>query len=254
MPRVSGTSAVDNYAGVALWRQFGPSAKLVSARGSNMALADTVLYTCPANKKAIFAPANGAHAAQFICYNPTAGAAVVKQWIVPAAGATGLSNQINQVSIGATNSGYLTISGMIVLNAGDQVYINPGAAGLNIWLSFIEADIADMPVAGNFVGAIGATATLIYTCPTGKKAYLSNSGFGAFNQSGAAANLQFWLVPSGGVADATNFASVISAVPALSRGTAVPCPPYVLSAGDAIYAAGSVAGSFNVWAFVALEP
>lgn len=243
-----------NYTGLALWRDFGPSARLVSARGSNMALADTAMYTVPTGKKAILIPSQGTNINKSGVYNPTAGAATVKQYVVPAAQAVGLNYQVNQITVAATSNNFLTVAPQIVMNAGDQMVLNPGVAGLNCWFSFVEADTADMPVASGYVSALGTSATLIYTVPAGKKALITELGYGAFNQSGGSATLTYWVVPSGGTADSTNLSGSSGAITTLTRGTSLPAMPFVLAAGDAIYASSSVAGAFNAWVFVAIEP
>lgn len=109
-------------------------------------------------------------------------------------------------SAGANTDGVLTRSGY-VLNPGDIVSINTDASGLTVNLNGILFD-STVPITSTHGTTLSTGDNTIYTCPTGKTAFLLdtenptqspfNAGiFRQRNESGATRTYSTYVVPSG---------------------------------------------------------
>lgn len=139
------TSALGLNAGV-LVNEFEDSITFLRMiRVNDLPLGDTVLYTCPAGRKARVVDMNSITtqnvAAVPFMINDTAGSRVIQWFLVPSGLAIDATTRIQQQTVAAGGLGNAAIA--TSLEAGDQIAINTdsGLAGQHAWLAVAEFSI-----------------------------------------------------------------------------------------------------------------
>lgn len=171
------------------------------------------IYTCPSGKRALIG--------EIDVYNPTVGAINITPKATISSSLLLLS-AIQSVSAGArlfgNNGGF---GAPLCLAAGDKLSVLTSAIGLNV--SFFVMEIPDTSnVRGIVVKDLANGDNTVYTCPSGKQAYLYNPISAGLitrsprllvaNESGSSRNYTPYFVPSGGTIGTTTQTSPATAI------------------------------------------
>lgn len=205
----------------------------------NLAASPTTIYTCPASKRARSGPG------LLLLHNPTAAGIAVAVHHVPAGGTVQTSNRIAQPTIAVDQTTtVITTPLWHALMPGDAIVVNPGAAGLNCWGTFLEERKELCAFFGGFVGAIGAAETTILTVPAQRTFALAN--LIGHNTGVGASVLTAHLRESGVAASDTNELLAASLAAGASTAFDRSLAP-TLAENGLVSGLASVAG-VNVWA------
>lgn len=216
----------------------------VEAYGNNLASGTTDVYTVPTGKKALIIGIS--------LHNQT-GSTITYSFSAKISETYYRLSSNQSIASGTGQSSYNDICSTC-LNAGESLAITTDVAGLNLFVKILEFN-SSAPIYTTRLLTLDAGNNTLYTCPSGKMAWLLASGGGMsflnygtfywYNSTASAVNYTWYVVPNGQSPSTSNRIYGQASLSANSRSV---INAYInLNAGDSIVLNVGTANAGHAW-------